>query len=102
MEVIFAAGTVIASVVGVGVALATMIRGLRGDIDRRIDGLERRIDALERRIDGLEHRIDALDHRMNELEARMRTLEAAQNRLSGLLEGVGLAGQLGAEREPAS
>ena len=81
MEVIFAAGTVIASVVGVGVALATMIRGLRGDIDRRID---------------------ALDHRMDVLEARMRTLEAAQNRLSGLLEGLGLAGQLGAERKPAS
>lgn len=95
MEVIFAAGTVIASVVGVGVALATMIRGLRGDIDRRIDGLERRIDALERRI-------DALDHRMDELEARMGTLEAAQNRLSGLLEGLGLAGQISAERKPAS
>ena len=88
MEIIFAAGTVIVSVVGVGVALGKMIRGLRSDLDRRIDGLERRIDALDHRIDGL--------------EARMRTLEAAQNRLFGLLEGLGLAGQLTAERKPAS
>ena len=95
MEIIFAAGTVIASVVGVGVALGTMIRGLRSDFDFRIDGLVRRIDGLERRIDGLERRMDGL-------EARMRTLEAAQNRLSGLLEGLGLAGQLAVERKPAS
>ena len=81
MEIIFAAGTVIASVVGVGVALGKMIRGLRSDLDRRIDGLERRMDGLEE---------------------RMRTLEAAQNRLSGLLEGLGLAGKLAAERTPAS
>ena len=81
MEIIFAAGTVIVSVVGVGVALGTMIRGLRSDFDRRIDGLDRRIDGLK---------------------ARMRTLEAAQNRLSGLLEGLGLAGQLSAGRKPAS
>lgn len=81
MEIIFAAGTVIVSVVGVGVALGKMIRGLRSDLDRRIDGLERRIDGLEE---------------------RMRTLEAAQNRLFGLLEGLGLAGQLTAERKPAS
>ena len=81
MEIIFAAGTVIASVVGVGVALGTMIRGLRIDFDCRIDRLDRRMDGLE---------------------ARMRTLEAAQNRLSGLLEGLGLAGQLTAERKPAS
>ena len=95
MEVIFAAGTVIASVVGVGVALGTMIRGLRSDSNFRIDGLVRRID-------GLEQRIDRLDRRIDELEARMRTLEAAQNRLSGLLEGLGLAGQLSAERKPAA
>ena len=74
MEIIFAAGTVIASVVGVGVALGTMIRGLRADMDRRIDGLD----------------------------ARMRALEASQNRVVGLLEGLGLAGQLSAERKPAS
>ena len=66
MEIIFAAGTVIASVLGVGVALGTMIR--------RIDGLD----------------------------ARMRTLESAQNRLSGLLEGLGLTGQLAADHKPAS
>ena len=74
MEIIFAAGTVIASVVGVGVALGTMIRGLRTDMDRRMDGLD----------------------------ARMRTLESAQSRLSGLLEGLGLTGQLAADRKPAS
>ena len=68
MEIVFAAGTVIASVVGVGVALGTMIRGLRSDMDRRIDGLDRRMDGLD---------------------TRMCTLEAAQNRLSGLLEGLG-------------
>ena len=95
MEIIFAAGTVIASVVGMGVALGTMIRGLRTDLDQRIDGLDRRIDGIERRIDGLEERIDRL-------EARMRTLESAQNRLSGLLEGLGLTGQLAADRKPAS
>ena len=39
MEIIFAASTVIASVVGVGVALGRMIRSLRTDLDRRIDGL---------------------------------------------------------------
>ena len=88
MEIIFAAGTVIASVLGVGVALGTMIRGLRTDMDRRIDGLDRRIDGLERRMDGL--------------DARMRTLESAQNRLSGLLEGLGLTGQLAADHKPAS
>ena len=88
MEIIFAAGTVIASVVGVGVALGTMIRGLRSDFDRRIDRLDRRIDGLERRMD--------------EIEARMRTLEASQNRVVGLLEGLGLTGQLAAERKPAS
>ena len=74
MEIIFAAGTVIASVVGVGVALGTMIRGLRTDMDRRMDGLD----------------------------ARMRTLESSQSRLSGLLEGLGLTGQLAADRKPAS
>ena len=95
MEIIFAASTVIASVVGVGVALGRMIRSLRTDLDRRIDGLDRRIDGLERRMDGLDRRID-------QLEERMRTLEAAQNRLLGLLEGLGLAGQLAAERQPAS
>ena len=81
MEIIFAASTVIASVVGLGVALGTMIRGLRTDLDQRIDGLDERIDRLE---------------------ARMRTLESAQNRLSGLLEGLGLTGQLAADRKPAS
>ena len=81
MEIVFAGGTVIASVVGVGVALGTMIRGLRSDMDRRIDGLDRRMDGLD---------------------TRMRTLEAAQNRLSGLLEGLGLTGQLAADRKPAS
>ena len=94
MEIIFAAGTVIASVVGVGVALGTMIRALRTDLDQRIDGLDRRIDGIERRIDGLEERIDRLD-------ARMRTLESAQNRLAGLLEGLGFTGQLAADRKPA-
>ena len=74
MEIIFAAGAVIASVVGVGVALGTMIRGLRTDMDRRMDGLD----------------------------ARMRTLESSQSRLSGLLEGLGLTGQLAADRKPAS
>lgn len=88
MEIIFAAGTVIASVVGVGVALGTMIRGLRSDLDRRIDGLERRIDALDHRIDGL--------------EARVRALEASLNRVVGLLEGLDLTGQLSAERKPVS
>ena len=74
MEIIFAAGTVIASVLGVGVALGTMIRGLRADMDRRIDGLD----------------------------ARMCALEASQNRVVGLLEGLGLTGQFAAERKPAS
>ena len=74
LEIIFAAATVIASVVGVGVALGTMIRGLRSDMDRRMDGLD----------------------------TRLRTLEAAQNRLSGLLEGLGLTGQLATDRKPAS
>ena len=92
---IFAAGTVIASVLGVGVALGTMIRGLRTDLNQRVDGLDRRIDGIERRIDGLEERIDRLD-------ARMRTLESAQNRLSGLLEGLALTGSLAADRKPAS
>ena len=39
---------------------------------------------------------------MDGLDARMRTLESAQNRLSGLLEGLGLTGQLAPERKPAS
>ena len=100
MEIIFAAGTVIASVVGVGVALGTMIRALRTDLDR-IDGLDQRIDGLDRRIDGIERRIDGLEERIDRLDARMRTLESAQNRLSGLLEGLGLTGQLAADRKPA-
>ena len=74
MEIVFAAATVIASVLGTGVALGTMIRGLRTDMDRRIDGLD----------------------------ARMRALEASQNRVVGLLEGLGLTGQLAPERKPAS
>ena len=74
MEIIFAAGTVIASVLGVGVALGTMIRGLRSDMARRIDGLD----------------------------TRMRALEASQNRVVGLLEGLGLTGQLAADHKPAS
>ena len=81
MEIIFAAGTVIASVVGVGVALGTMIRGLRTDLDQRIDGLERRIDGLD---------------------GRIRALEASQNRVVGLLEGLGLTGRLTTARKPAS
>ena len=102
MEIIFAASTVIASVVGVGVALGRMIRSLRSDLDQRIDGLDQRIDGLDRRIDGIERRIDGLDRRIDQIEERMRMLEAAQNRLFGLLEGLGLAGQLTAERQPAS
>ena len=74
MEIVFAAATVIASVLGTGVALGTMIRGLRTDMDRRIDGLD----------------------------ARMRALEASQNRVVGLLEGLGFTGQLAPERKPAS
>ena len=93
MEIIFAAGTVIASVVGVG-----------GGARHHDSPPAQRLRPAHRRAGwiGLDHRIDALEHRMDGLEARMRTLEAAQNRLSGLLEGLGLVGQLSAERKPAS
>ena len=61
--------SIIVSVVAVGVAVAsvniTMIRGLRRDLDERIDGLD----------------------------SRVRTLEAAVARLTGLLEGLGLTGR---------
>ncbi len=67
----------------VGVALAsiviTMIRGLRRDLDTRIDSLDTRMDGLD---------------------ARMRTLESALARLTGLLEGLGLTGR--AQVEPAA
>ena len=65
--------SIIVSVLAVGVALAsiviTMIRGLRCDLDARIDGLD----------------------------ARMRTLDSAQARLAGLLEGLGLTGRVRVE-----
>ena len=51
-----------------------MIRGLRSDMARRIDGLD----------------------------TRMRALDASQDRVVGLLEGLGLTGQLAPERKPAS
>ena len=67
---------IIVSVLAVGVGLATliitMIRGLRRDLDARIDGLAKRMDGLE---------------------ARVRTLESALARLTGLLEGLGLTGR---------
>ena len=58
---------VIVSVVGVGAALGWMIRGLRQDMDTRIDGLDKRI----------------------------RTLELSFAKLAGLLEGLGVTGRVG-------
>ena len=67
----------------VGVASAsiviTMIRGLRRNLDTRIDSLDTRMDGLD---------------------TRMRTLESAQARLTGLLEGLGSTGR--ARVEPAA
>ena len=67
---------IIVSVLAVGVGLATliitMIRGLRRDLDARIDGLDARMDGLD---------------------TRVRTLESALARLTGLLEGLGLTGR---------
>ena len=57
--------SIMVAVIAVGVTLGSMIRDLRHDLGRRIDGLDE----------------------------RMRTLEAAQARLSGLLEGLGLTGR---------
>lgn len=79
------AGTIsiIVSVLAVGVGLATliviMIRGLRRDLDARIDGLGSRMDGLD---------------------ARVRTLESALARLTGLLEGLGLTGRARPEPDP--
>lgn len=74
---------IIVSVLAVGVGLATlmitMIRGLRRDLDARIDGLETRMDGLD---------------------ARVRTLESALARLTGLLEGLGLTGRARPEPDP--
>jgi len=74
---------IIVSVLAVGVGLATliitMIRGLRRDLDARIDGLDARMDGLDARMDGL--------------DTRVRTLESALARLTGLLEGLGLTGR---------
>ena len=74
---------IIVSVVAVGVGLATliitMIRGLRRNLDARIDGLDARMDGLDARMDGL--------------DTRVRTLESALARLTGLLEGLGLTGR---------
>ena len=86
------AGTIsiIVSVLAVGVGLATliviMIRGLRRDLDARIDGLDSRMDCLDARMDGL--------------DARVRTLESALARLTGLLEGLGLTGRARPEPDP--
>lgn len=86
------AGTIsiIVSVLAVGVGLATliviMIRGLRRDLDARIDGLDSRMDGLDARMDGL--------------DARVRTLESALPRLTGLLEGLGLTGPARPEPDP--
>ncbi len=80
---------IIVSVLAVGVGLATliitMIRGLRRDLDARIDGLDARMDGLDARMDGL--------------DARVRTLESALARLTGLLEGLGLTGRARPEPE---
>jgi hypothetical protein len=74
---------IIVSVLAVGVGLATliitMIRGLRRDLDARIDGLGARMDGLD---------------------ARVRTLESALARLTGLLEGLGLTGRARPEPDP--
>ena len=74
---------IIVSVLAVGVGLATliitMIRGLRRDLDARIDGLDARMDGLDARMDGL--------------DTRVCTLESALARLTGLLEGLGLTGR---------
>ena len=81
---------IIVSVLAVGAGLATliitMIRGLRRDLDARIDGLDARMDGLDARIDGL--------------DTRVRTLESALARLTGLLEGLGLTGR--ARPEPGA
>ena len=81
---------IIFSVLAVGVGLATlmitMIRGLRRDLDARIDGLETRMDGLDASMDGL--------------DARVRTLESALARLTGLLEGLGLTGRARPEPDP--
>ena len=67
---------IIVSVLAVGVGVATliitMIRGLRRDLDARIDGLDARMDGLD---------------------TRVCTLESALARLTGLLEGLGLTGR---------
>ena len=75
--------SIIVSVLAVGVGLATliitMIRGLRRDLDARIDGLDARMDGLD---------------------ARVRTLESAVARLTGLLEGLGLTGRARPDPDP--
>ena len=88
---------IIVSILAVGVGLATliitMIRGLRRDLDARIDGLGKRMDGLDARMDGLDTRMDGLD-------TRVRTLESALARLTGLLEGLGLTGRAQPEPDP--
>ena len=55
-------------------ALTTgMIRSLRSDLEKRIDGVDRRIDEtrsdLGKRIDGVDKRIDRVEQRMDRIEA---------------------------------
>ena len=73
------------TILGVGVALAGLIfsglRGLRADLNERMDRLDGRIDRLEARMDKFEGELGELRKDQARLDNRMARLE-------GLLEGL--------------
>ena len=94
-----------ALVVALAALMIGMIRSLRGDLEKRIDGVDRRIDEvrsdLGKRIDGVDKRIDEtrsdLGGRIDRIELRMDRLETG---LVAVKEGLAeVRGELGFVRD---
>ena len=55
-------------VVALAALTVGMIRSLRSDMEKRIDGLDRRIDGLDSRFDRVDQRMDRLETGLGEVK----------------------------------
>ena len=76
------------AILGVGVALASILLASRRDINTRLDRLEIRIDQIDDRLKTVELGQAKLAGLVDQMEGRLKTVELGQAKLEGLLEGL--------------
>ena len=76
------------AILGVGVALASILLATRRDINTRLDRLETRIDQMDGRLKTVELGQARLEGLVDQLDGRLKTVELGQAKLEGLLEGL--------------